>query len=323
MKVLVVQETDWLKRGPHQQHHLFERLAARGYQEVITYSFVDPKLQQWLAPANPGIALDNPMAETLAVMRSTLWSGLIPAWRYNHQRQQARVRIFEAGVCFDEAGGKVVETLRVGGLVAGTTLPEQWGTGGRPVDFFDVKADLEALFGAAAGEYRFARGAHPALHPGQSAQIFRDGAAAGWIGALHPRLVQTLDLPLAPLLFELDGEVLRQAALPRPAAPSEYPSSRRDLAVVLKEETQSAAVLAQVRSAAGAQLRRAQVFDVYRGAGLPNGFKSVALSLIFQDNSRTLTDQEVDASVQAAADRLIMEFGASIRGEKDGGVNQG
>ncbi len=312
--------------APEQQRPsaaLRDRLAARGYQEVLTYSFVEPKLQKLLMPGAAGIALDNPMAETLSVMRTTLWSSLIPAWRYNHQRQQPRVRIFETGVCFSEAGGGIVESLKLGGLVAGAAAPEQWGVVQRAADFFDVKVDLEALFGADADDYRFERGEHAALHPGQAARIHRGSEAVGWLGALHPRLVQSLDLPQAPLLFELDFAVLRQMGRPRPATPSEFPSSRRDLAVVLKEETPVEAVLAQIRNAAGAQLRRARVFDVYRGAGLPNGFKSVALSLIFQDNSRTLTDQEVDASVQAAADRLIMEFGASIRGEKDGGVNQG
>lgn len=302
---------------------LRDRLVARGYQEVLTYSFVEPKLQEQLTPGAAGIALDNPMAETMSVMRTTLWSGLIPAWRYNHQRQQPRVRIFETGVCFGEAKGKIVETLKLGGLVAGAITPEQWGVAQRAADFFDVKADLEALFGADVNNYRFERVAHPALHPGQTARIHRGAEVIGWLGALHPRLVQSLDLPQAPLLFEFEFEALRQARMPRPATPSEFPSSRRDLAVVLKEETPAAAVIGQVRSAAGPQLHRAQVFDVYRGAGLPNGFKSVALSLIFQDNSRTLTDEEVDAAVQAAADRLIREFGASIRGEKNGGVNQG
>lgn len=302
---------------------LRDRLAARGYQEVLTYSFVEPKLQDLLTPGAAGITLDNPMADTQSVMRTTLWSSLIPIWRYNHQRQQPRVRIVETGVCFASAGGKVVETLKLGGLVAGSAAPEQWGAAQRAADFFDVKSDLEALFDAGAGDYRFESGEHPALHPGQSARIHRGSVAIGWLGALHPGLVQSLDLPQAPLLFELDFAQLSQAHAPRPATPSEFPGARRDLAVVLKDEIPAGAVLEQVRTAAGPLLQRAQVFDVYRGAGLPNGFKSVALSLIFQDNSRTLTDEEVDAAVQAAADRLIREFGASIRGEKNGGVNQG
>jgi phenylalanyl-tRNA synthetase beta chain len=290
-------------------------LAARGYHEVITYSFVEPRLQQQLRPDAVSVTLDNPMAETLSVMRSTLWSGLIPAWRYNHQRQQPRVRIFETGVCFHEAGGKIVERLMLGGLVAGAAAPEQWGVPSRPADFFDLKADLEALLGADAAEYRFQSGAHPALHPGQTAQILRGVEPVGWAGTVHPRLLKALDLPAAPLLFEFDGELLRRAGMPRPAAPSEFPSSRRDLAVLVGEEVPAAMLLEHVQKAARPHLRRSGVFDVYRGAGLPNGFKSVALSLIFQDNSRTLTDQEVDAAVQAAADSLIRVFGASIRGD--------
>lgn len=299
---------------------LREQLIARGYHEVITYSFVDAALQQRLTPDVTGIPLDNPMAETLSVMRTTLWSGLIPAWQYNHQRQQKRVRLFEVGVCFGLANGEVVETRRIGGLAAGTAMPEQWGQPVRPVDFFDVKGDVAGLDGE---PFRFEPGRHPALHPGQTARIFRGGRPAGWLGVLHPRLVQVLDLPEAPVLFELDADVLEEAGLPRLAPVSEFPASRRDLALVLKEEVMAGTVLEHARGAGGPLLREARVFDVYRGSGLPSGFKSVALGLIFQDNSRTLTDQEVDAAVQAVAQRLQKELAASIRGETGGGVDQG
>jgi phenylalanyl-tRNA synthetase beta chain len=299
-----------------------QRLAARGYQEAITYSFVDAGLQRQLAPDIPAIPLDNPIADTLAHMRTTLWSGLIPAWRHNQQRQRKRVRLFEIGVCFTETGGQVVETERLALLAAGSAAPEQWSAPARPVDFFDMKADVAALLGRAGG-LRFEAGGCPALHPGQSARLFRGQDPVGWLGRLHPGLVQSLDLPEAPILLELDTAALRGLPLPRPRAPSEFPESRRDLAVVLPEAVTAAAVLAAASEAGGPLLRETGVFDVYRGEGLPNGFKSVALSLIFQDNSRTLTDEEVDAAVQAVAHRLQASLGASIRGDSSGGVDQG
>ncbi|MGQ0586587.1 MAG: phenylalanine--tRNA ligase subunit beta [Gammaproteobacteria bacterium] len=296
-----------------------DRLASRGYQEVINYSFVDGRLEQALAPGAGAIPLDNPIADTLALMRTTLWSGLIPAWRYNQQRQRKRVRLFEIGVCFAEKDGAVVETERLALLAAGTAAAEQWGIPARPVDFFDLKADLEAL----SADLGCERAEHPALHPGQTARVMAAGKPAGWLGALHPRLVAELDLPEAPILLELDTVALARTRLPKVGAQSEFPASRRDLALVLREDVPAAALADQARAAGGASLRQAGVFDVFRGAGLPNGFKSVALSLIFQDNSRTLTDQEVEAAVQAVAQRLHVQFGATIRGESGGGVDQG
>ena len=296
-----------------------DRLAARGYQEVVTYSFVDAKLDGLLGPGAHSIALDNPIADTLALMRTTLWSGLLPAWRYNQQRQCKRVRLFEIGVCFTQEGGRVVETETLALLAAGTAAAEQWGLPSRPVDFFDLKADLQALL----GDLGFERAEHPALHPGQTARITAGGQPVGWLGTLHPRLVRELDLPEAPVLMELETAALAAVRLPRPVAPSEFPASRRDLALVLREKIPAGEVLAQVRASGGKLLKDTGVFDVYRGSGLPNGFKSVALSLIFQDNSRTLTDQEVEAAVEAVTQRLQAQLGATIRGDSGGGVDQG
>ncbi|HUR39662.1 MAG TPA: phenylalanine--tRNA ligase subunit beta [Verrucomicrobiae bacterium] len=297
-------------------------LIARGYQEVVTYAFVDAGLQGQLAPDAKAIPLDNPIADTLAHMRTTLWVGLIQAWRYNQQRQQKRMRLFEVGVCFRDEGGAVVETACLAALAAGPAVPEQWGQPQRATDFFDFKADVEALAGAGA-DVSFQPGEHPALHPRQTARLVRGGRPVGWAGPLHPRLVAALDLPEAPFLLELESAALGPAAVPRPGQVSEFPASRRDLALVMKDDVAAATLLAQAREAAGGCLREAGVFDVYRGAGLPNGFKSVALSLIFQDNSRTLTDVEVDSAVQAVTRRLRESLGASIRGEISGGVDQG
>lgn len=294
---------------------LKDSLIARGYQEVVTYSFVDPRLQQRLDPGVPAVALDNPIAETMSVMRTSLWSGLVATWLYNRQRQQPRARLFETGACYAPAPDGTRETLRLGGLAAGAAWPEQWGSKPlRAVDFFDVKADLEALFGAAAGRYTFERGEHPALHPGRCARILRDGQPAGWLGAVHPRAAQALDLDDSVLLFELDADLLAQAPLPELAPVSEYPSSRRDLAFVVREEISASRLLAQAREAGGPLLKSAMIFDLYHGSGLPDGFKSMALGLIFQDHSRTLNIEEIDAAVREITASVSAHLGGSVRG---------
>jgi phenylalanyl-tRNA synthetase beta chain len=290
-----------------------ERMNARGWHEVVTYSFVEDKLQKQLAPAAKAVPLDNPIADTMSVMRTTLWSGLLPALQYNLNRQHRRVRIFETGVCFGEPAGKLVETFRIGGIAIGAAAPEQWGEAARAADFHDVKADLESLLAPSLAEYRFVKATHPALHPGQSAQVFRGPAAAGWVGALHPGLVRSLDLPGAPVLFELDWEIIAGVALPKGASPPEHPGVRRDLSFVVKEEVEAAQVLEHATAAGGTQLRQAFPFALYRGTGLPNGFKSMTLGLIFQADSRTLTDQEVDAAVEAIAQRVTARLGATLR----------
>ncbi len=290
-------------------------LVARGYQEVVTYSFVDPKLQAQLDPGTAVVALDNPIAETMGVMRSTLWSGLIPTWLYNRQRQHKRARLFECGAAYAPDGAGTREAQRLAGLVAGTALAEQWGSQpGRPVDFYDVKADLLALMGDSAGRFCFERGEHAALHPGRCARILRDGQPVGWLGELHPRLAQTLDIGEALVLFELDAQKVGAAPLPQAAAVSEFPSSRRDLALVLREEVPAEELVAAARKAGGPLLRSVQVFDIYRGPGLPEGFKSIALGLIFQDYSRTLHIEEIDAAVREITDSVSAQLGASVRG---------
>ena len=292
-----------------------DSLVARGYQEVVTYSFVDPKLQEQLNPGVPAVALDNPIAETMAVMRTTLWSGLIPTWQYNRQRQQKRARLFECGASYFPDGEGTRETQCIAGLVAGPALAEQWGARPeRAADFYDVKADLTALFGRSAERYRYERGEHPALHPGRCARILLDGRAVGWLGALHPRLAQVLDLDEAPLLFELEAAAVCAAALPHPGPVSEFPSSRRDLALVVKEQVSAEQLLASTRSAGGPLLKSVHIFDIYHGPGLEEGFKSMALGLIFQDYSRTLNVEEVDAAVGEITASVSAQLGASVRG---------
>ena len=288
-------------------------LVARGWQEAITLSFVDPRIQSVLTPDVAAIPLDNPIAETLAVMRTTLWSGLIPAWLHNQQRQQRRVRLFEYGVCFEDHGGKIVETARIGGLATGPALPEQWGSATRALDFYDLKADVIALLGSAADEYVFEPAAHPALHPGRCARILRKGQPVGWIGTLHPQVVATLALPDSACVFELDWTSIRDVAVPKAQPLSEFPSSRRDLAVIAAEAVTAQQIVDCVQHTGGNSLQKVLVFDIYRGKGLGDACKSVALGLIFNDYSRTLTVEEIDRAIVGITMALSQELGASIR----------
>lgn len=289
-------------------------LASRGWQEVVNLAFVEPRIQKALLPQLREIPVDNPIADTQSQMRGTLLAGLIPTWLYNRARQQDRLRLFELGVCFERAAdNRVIETARIAGLAAGRALPEQWGAPAREVDFYDIKAEVEALLGRALSQCAFVPGEHPALHPGRCARIERDGQVLGHLGELHPQLRQSLDLPGSAIVFELDLALLRETAVPRAQALSEFPSSRRDLAVVVEEGVSAAALLACVQRSGGALLKDASVFDVYRGKGLAENSKSVALGLQFNDSSRTLTLEEIDAASTAIAQALSQELGATIR----------
>lgn len=298
------------KETTRQLDRVKDALIARGYQEVVTYSFVDPKIQVQLDPETPGVLLDNPIAETMAVMRTTIWSGLIPTWQYNRQRQQKRARLFEAGAVYALDGEANREQAKLAGLIAGPALPEQWGAAARPVDFFDAKADLETLFGTSL---RYEAGQHPALHPGRTARLVRDGVAVGWLGALHPKLAEAFDISEALYLFKLDWAAVRDIALPTPGGVSEFPSSRRDLAFVVDEAVSAQAIADVIRDTGGPLLKSVQSFDVYRGANLPEGRKSVAYGLIFQDYSRTLNVEEIDAAAQAVAAGVHARLGGSVR----------
>ncbi len=282
-------------------------LADLDYQEVVTYSFVDPAWETALdAEARP-LPLANPLASNLSAMRTTLWGGLIETLRHNLNRQQARIRIFEFGRVY---AGLDAQPLKVGGLALGDVLPEQWGTNARHVDFFDVKGDLERLFGGALDARR---GRHPALHPGQCAQIWLDGCAIGWLGTLHPRLVQAFDLPSAPVLFELDGEAVVRRALPRYTSLSRFPQVRRDLAFVLDAQAAAGDLLAALRHVAPPLVRAIEVFDDYRGKGLEQNQKSLALRIVMQDTQRTLTDRDVEDAIRLLVDAAQHRCGAHLR----------
>jgi len=286
-------------------------LATRGYQEAITYAFVDPALQAKLFPGVVTPALSNPIASDMAVMRSSLWPGLVKAALDNQRRQQDRIRLFEHGARFEPG----VEVDLLAGIAMGSRSPEQWGSEAQPVDFFDVKQDLEALFArsGAQDDFGYIADTLPCLHPGRSARITRAGKTIGWIGELHPQLVQEFDFTYAPILFEIEYLPALSAKMPRFEEISRFPRVRRDLAVVVDEKVSLRQLHERVTFAASSLLRDIRVFDVFRGPGIENGRKSVALGLIFQDNSRTLADEDADRLLAAIRADLSATLGAGFR----------
>ena len=302
---------------------LLEMLAMRGYHEAITYAFVDPQLQARLFPQAAAIALANPIASDLSVMRVSLWPGLLKAALENQRRQQDRIRLFEHGARFVIAPGGAVgaaatrEIDTLAAVACGHRMPEQWGLPSEmraPTDFFDVKGDLEALLAAtgAPGKFTFEPRALACLHPGRAAQVHRDAAPVGWLGELHPSLVKALEFTYPPVLLELDVSAL---AVERPAYQevSRFPQVRRDLAVVVDESVALSRLVERVTFTASSLLRDLRIFDVYRGPAVEAGRKSVALGLIFQDISRTLTEDDVAGLIAAVVADLRVSLNAKLR----------
>jgi phenylalanyl-tRNA synthetase beta chain len=299
--------------------HIADVLAARGYAEVVTYSFVDPALDAAVSPDAQSAALANPIASDMSVLRSSLWPGLISAARENLSHQRARFKLFEIGQVFEAAGKGVRETAVVAGLAIGMRTPEHWDGQGPVVDFFDVKGDLEALLQGSGrvSDFHFTAATHPALSPGRTAGIVLDGATVGWLGALHPNLQRRLDRPQhasgGAIAFALRLEPAFAARVPAFRSYSKFPSIRRDLAVVVDEQVPVAAITKVASEAAGPGLQHVVVFDVYRGSGVDSSRKSIGLGLILQDVSRTLTDADADQTMQKVMASLERELGAKIR----------
>jgi phenylalanyl-tRNA synthetase beta chain len=290
-------------------------LVDRDYQEIVTYSFVDPVWQIQLDPAVTPIRLANPISADMAVMRTSLWPGLLKTVAYNLNRQLSRLRFFELGRCFIPVKSGIDQEPRLGGAVTGSALPEQWGGAMRAVDFYDVKADIEALLqlGGNMTEFRHEAACHPALHPGQSARILYRGETVGWLGALHPEIQAKLGLEQAVILFELRLSSLDQAKLPVFHEISRFPAIRRDIAIVVQENLPARVVLDSVTKVAGKLLVNLELFDEYRGKGIDSGRKSLALGLTLQDSSRTLKEDEVDALIARVVAVLESELGARLR----------
>ncbi len=290
-------------------------LVQRGYQEAITYSFVEAGLQAQLDQAGGAVDLLNPLSAELGQMRTSIWPGLLGALQHNLNRQQPRVRLFEIGRVFRREGGELHQPQMVAGLAWGLREPEQWGDDAAPVDFYDVKADIEALFRLAGKgpELAWDPAEHPALHPGQGARVRLENGLEGLIGVLHPGLLRAFDLPQAPVLFELPLAMLEHSRIPAFEPISRYPSVRRDLALVVDESVGAGALCDIAREAAGEWLTEVEVFDVYRGKGIESGRKSIALSLILQHYSRTLEDRDVEEVITRVTRGLRDQFNATIR----------
>jgi len=290
-------------------------LTARDYQEAITYSFISAQLDTLVDPGHESVALANPLSADLSVMRTSLWPGLLSAARYNQARQQERVRLFESGLRFYREGGELRQESMLAGVASGAAETEQWGEPARPVDFYDIKADLEAVLAltGAADEMRLVAAEHPALHPGQSARVERGGQPLGWIGMLHPALEKRLDLTGHTFVFEIRIDSLLQGRLPSFGPLSKYPSIRRDIAVVLDRGVSFAAVRDCVTRAAPETLRDIRLFDVYTGDKVDSRARSLAFGLILQASSHTLTDDEVDGAVGSVVKALSEELGGQLR----------
>ncbi|MCB1866925.1 MAG: phenylalanine--tRNA ligase subunit beta [Chromatiales bacterium] len=293
-----------------------QRLIARGWQEVVTYSFVAPKLLARLAPALEAVELANPLSAEMSVMRTSLLPGLVSTAQYNRNRQQERLRIFESGLCFRREAGAIVQSPMLGGLLAGAALPEQWAAADTGADVFDLKAEVEAIlaFAGGAAAYRFEPWTgHAALHPGRTARILRAAEPIGWIGTLHPALAGELDLPGA-CVFEFELDRLAPGRRPSYASLSKFPAIRLDLAMIVPRGTAWEALAATVRATAGSRLQALNLFDVYAGDKIEVDKKSLAFSLILQDFSRTLTDDDVAAVRASVVGRCREEHGAELRG---------
>ncbi len=300
------------------------QLVGRGYQEAITYSFVEPSVQKLLDPEVAPLALANPISADLSVMRTNLWAGLVQTAVHNIKRQQPRVRLFETGLSFVPQPGKdpsnldesLVQDPKLAMLLTGTRTEQSWSEADQNVDFFDLKGDFESLIARTGSQtrYSFVPAEHPALQPGQTASIELDGVAVGWIGALHPNLSKPLGLKQAVYLLEISLKAVRQVEVPAFKPLSKFPEMRRDLALVVTDATPVADVMSLIREKAGDYLTKLNLFDIYQGKGIDPDRKSLALGLTWQHPSRTLNEEEVNEAVDNVLAHLSDRIDAQLRG---------
>ncbi len=303
--------------APHQPllHHMATCLCHRGYHETISYSFVDPLLQTLLYPEFKSLSLLNPISQELSAMRISLWPGLLASAVYNVHRQQTVLKLFETGVIFDRQGDDLVERKRLAGLLTGEQGALNWSEATRSFDFFDLKGDVQAMLeGLSYRELDFVAATHPALHPGKAARVMLGEQLVGWIGALHPRLLDELDLTDEVLLFELDLDVLSAPPTVRYQAISKYPQIRRDLSLVVPMGVVAADIEKTIRRAfPNPWLKSIDIFDVYQGDAIPVGKKSVAVALTLQDDHRTLVDTEIHSGISVILQALDDTYTITLR----------
>jgi phenylalanyl-tRNA synthetase beta chain len=287
----------------------------RGYREAVTYSFVDREILERLTPEIAAIPLKNPISTELGVMRTTLWAGLLRAAQFNLNRREARVRLFESGLRFRLENGAIVQERCLAGLVTGLAAEEQWSIPTRAADFYDVKADVEAVLSLSGRRdaFCFAQASHLALHPGQSAAILAGGRTVGWLGMLHPQLENELDFPSPVFLFEIEQATLEDRPLPVFRPLSKFPPVRRDIAVVVRDSVQAGDVLQSIAGLGHPLIRQAWLFDLYRGQGIESGCKSLAIGLNLQDPEETLTDERIEAVVGDVLQSLARDCQAQLR----------
>ncbi len=294
-----------------------DHLVAMGYQEVISYSFIDPALSKTVAGSDSGaISLQNPISEDMGVMRTSLLPGLLQTLRYNVNRQQDRLRLFENGLVFQQSDEGINQTPRIAGLISGARSPKNWNNNNEISDFYDVKGDVETLvnLGGKEGQISFQPAQGKPFHPGQCAELLSEsGAVIGILGTLHPAIQRELGLDATACLFELDLEQLQLAYIPRASSLSRYPEVTRDLAIVLDETVPAADISRIVAENAGEFLSDFRIFDVYQGDAVEKGKKSVALGLTWQHPSRTLSDEEINAIISSCVNALQEQFNANLR----------
>ena len=295
--------------------HVRRQLTARGYQETVTYSFIEPTLQAKFDTGLKPVALQNPISSDMAVMRTSLLPGLVSTVRHNLNRQQDRVRIFETGLRFRQVDGKLEQTAGIAAAITGRRSPENWTEAGEAVDFFDLKGDLEALMGLSGSQIslRFEAAEHPALHPGQTAKVYKGKKEVGIIGTIHPTLEADLGLSQSVVLFELELQEVLNSGLPKFKELSKFPEVRRDLALIVDKIVSAASLLESVEEVAGEQLIDLRLFDEYQGKGIDPKRKSLALGLTFQHQSRTLNEDEINQVVESVVENLKSQHGATLR----------
>jgi phenylalanyl-tRNA synthetase beta chain len=285
-------------------------LVSHGYQEAITYSFVDAAWECDLMANDAPIALKNPIASNMGVMRTGLWGGLLDALSYNLNRKQERVMLFELGASYHAVSGAFAEKTKISGVFYGDVLPEQWAEKARQADFYDVKATVDALT-ANMAEYRAE--AHPALHPGQSAGVYMRGRHIGWLGKLHPKWQQKLGLAKNVFLFELDVQALLQTEVAHYQEVPKFPAVRRDLAVIVDVDLPVRAIAQAVKAAKIPLLQEIQLFDVYQGKGIEGNKKSLAFLVLMQDTDKTMQDADADGVMDMLLKLLQTQFDAQLR----------
>ena len=303
--------------------HSYEQLSSKmamflshlGYHETISYSFVDPALQQEVYPDAQTMRLLNPISSELSEMRAGMWPGLLASMVYNAHRQQSAIQFFETGVVFDVHGDELQERHCIAGLLTGEHGHLNWSEPARTYDFYDMKGDLQSLFSVLDNtDVRFVAASHPALHPGQTARIVINGQEAGWLGVLHPELADSLDLTNEVMLFELSLKPFIHEQPVRYQQISKYPQIRRDLSLLVSENVSAAQIEGVVRDVVESSLLKAfDVFDVYTGESIPAGKKSLAIGLTLQDATRTLIDNEINAIISAILNKLDKDFGIILR----------